>query len=96
MYKNNSHITDLTTYQTNLLINLLNLFLSQFTVIVATVLFLRSKNQDELDKKTNNHLPLPLDYASNEGMLSYFNSTFCLYLNKNYINEFEEAQQNIN
>ncbi|XP_055922220.1 ephrin type-B receptor 1-B isoform X2 [Eupeodes corollae] len=35
-------------------------------VIVATVLFLRSKNQDELDKKTNNHLPLPLDYASNE------------------------------
>lgn len=35
-------------------------------VIVATVLFLRSKNQDELDKKTSNHLPLPLDYASNE------------------------------
>lgn len=36
-------------------------------VIVATVLFLRSKNQDDLDKKTNNHLPLPMDYASNEG-----------------------------
>lgn len=35
-------------------------------VIVATVLFLRSKNQDDLDKKTNHHLPLPLDYASNE------------------------------
>ncbi|XP_054091590.1 ephrin type-B receptor 1-B isoform X2 [Zeugodacus cucurbitae] len=35
-------------------------------VIVATVLFLRSKNQDDLDKKSSNHLPLPLDYASNE------------------------------
>lgn len=39
-----------------------------YLVIVATVLFFRSKNQDDLDKKTNNHLPLPLDYASNEGM----------------------------
>lgn len=37
-------------------------------VIVATVLFLRSKNHDDLDKKSSNHLPLPLDYASNEGM----------------------------
>lgn len=36
-------------------------------VIVATVLFLRSKNQDDLEKKSSNHLPLPLDYASNEG-----------------------------
>ncbi|XP_055377666.1 ephrin type-B receptor 1-B [Condylostylus longicornis] len=35
-------------------------------VIIATVLFLRSKSQDELDKKTNNHIPLPLDYVSNE------------------------------
>ncbi|XP_050079643.1 ephrin type-B receptor 1 isoform X1 [Anopheles maculipalpis] len=35
-------------------------------VIVVTVVFLRSKNHDEIDKKTNNHLPLPLDYASNE------------------------------
>lgn len=35
--------------------------------IVATVLVLRTKNQDDLDKKTSNHLPLPLDYASNEG-----------------------------
>ncbi|XP_067614765.1 ephrin type-B receptor 1-B [Eurosta solidaginis] len=35
-------------------------------VIVATVLFLRSKNQDDLEKKSSNHLPLPLDYASNE------------------------------
>lgn len=43
-----------------------NLF-NVFTVIVASVWFLRSKTQDELDKKTNNHLPLPLDYASNEG-----------------------------
>ncbi|XP_062700156.1 ephrin type-A receptor 3 isoform X4 [Aedes albopictus] len=36
-------------------------------VIVVTVLFLRSKSHDDIDKKTNNHLPLPLDYASNEG-----------------------------
>lgn len=36
--------------------------------IVATVLVLRTKNQDDLDKKTSNHLPLPLDYASNEGL----------------------------
>ncbi|XP_012160825.1 ephrin type-B receptor 1-B isoform X2 [Ceratitis capitata] len=35
-------------------------------VIVATVLFLRSKHQDDMDKKSSNHLPLPLDYASNE------------------------------
>lgn len=35
--------------------------------IVATVLVLRTKSQDDLDKKTSNHLPLPLDYASNEG-----------------------------
>lgn len=40
--------------------------------IVATVLVLRTKNQDDLDKKTSNHLPLPLDYASNEGLLSVF------------------------
>jgi preprotein translocase subunit SecY len=40
--------------------------------IVATVLVLRTKNQDDLDKKTSNHLPLPLDYASNEGLFSPF------------------------
>ncbi|XP_017033637.1 ephrin type-B receptor 1-B isoform X4 [Drosophila kikkawai] len=34
--------------------------------IVATVYFMRSKHQDELDKKSTNHLPLPMDYASNE------------------------------
>lgn len=39
--------------------------------IVATVLVLRTKNQDDLDKKTSNHLPLPLDYASNEGLLLF-------------------------
>lgn len=38
--------------------------------IVATVLVLRTKNQDDMDKKTSNHLPLPLDYASNEGLLN--------------------------
>lgn len=36
--------------------------------IVATVLVLRTKNQDDLDKKTSNHLPIPVDYASNEGI----------------------------
>ncbi|KAH8334838.1 hypothetical protein KR067_006546, partial [Drosophila pandora] len=35
-------------------------------IIVATVYFMRSKHQDEIDKKSGNHLPLPLDYASNE------------------------------
>lgn len=45
-----------------------------FTVIVASVWFMRSKSQDELDKKTNNHLPLPMDYASNEGIVHVFNS----------------------
>jgi preprotein translocase subunit SecY len=40
--------------------------------IVATVLVLRTKNQDDLDKKTSNHLPLPLDYASNEGLFDSF------------------------
>ncbi|KAL7726690.1 hypothetical protein ACLKA6_012769 [Drosophila palustris] len=34
--------------------------------IVATVYFMRSKHQDELDKKSTNHLPLPMDYTSNE------------------------------
>lgn len=41
-------------------------------VIVATVLFLRSKHQDDMDKKSSNHLPLPLDYASNEGKYKKF------------------------
>jgi hypothetical protein len=41
-------------------------------VIVATVLVLRTKNQDDLDKKTSNHLPLPVDYASNEGIFRLF------------------------
>lgn len=41
--------------------------------IVATVLVLRTKNQDDLDKKTSNHLPLPLDYASNEGLFKVSN-----------------------
>ena len=41
--------------------------------IVATVLVLRTKNQDDLDKKTSNHLPLPLDYASNEGLFKVYN-----------------------
>lgn len=47
--------------------------------IVATVLVLRTKNQDDLDKKTSNHLPLPLDYASNEGLLSVFCAPFSIH-----------------
>jgi len=39
--------------------------------IIATVYFMRSKHQDELDKKSTNHLPLPLDYATNEGKFLY-------------------------
>lgn len=35
--------------------------------IVATVYFMRSKHHDDLDKKSSHHLPLPMDYASNEG-----------------------------
>lgn len=35
--------------------------------IVATVYFMRSKHHDDLDKKSAHHLPLPMDYASNEG-----------------------------
>lgn len=52
--------------------------------IVATVLVLRTKNQDDLDKKTSNHLPLPLDYASNEGLFSPDNeiSTHIIFISK--------------
>lgn len=55
--------------------------------IVATVLVLRTKNQDDLDKKTSNHLPLPLDYASNEGLL-----LFLLPLNLHIIHTFMKIQ----
>ncbi|XP_064537536.1 ephrin type-B receptor 1-B isoform X2 [Drosophila montana] len=43
--------------------------------IVATVYFMRSKHQDELDKKSTNHLPLPMDYASNEVTTPLFGSS---------------------
>jgi Eph receptor B1 len=40
-------------------------------MVVGIIVFVRfyncSKNQDDLDKKTNNHIQLPVDYASNEG-----------------------------
>lgn len=52
---------------------------------MASVWFLRSKSQDELDKKTNNHLPLPLDYASNEGNCFSSHSRFFLASNSNRI-----------
>lgn len=54
----------------------------RITVIVASVWFLRSKSQDELDKKTNNHLPLPLDYASNEGKFFHSIVTLSPHLQK--------------
>lgn len=44
-------------------------------VIVVTVLFLRSKSHDDIDKKNSNHLPLPLDYASNEVTTPLFGSS---------------------
>ncbi|XP_055604836.1 ephrin type-B receptor 5 isoform X4 [Uranotaenia lowii] len=48
-------------------------------VIVVTVLFLRSKSHDDIDKKTNNHLPLPLDYASNEGLVVTYSGSYGYY-----------------
>uniref|UniRef100_A0A336MPK1 CSON003848 protein n=1 Tax=Culicoides sonorensis TaxID=179676 RepID=A0A336MPK1_CULSO len=33
---------------------------------ICAFVLVRSKNQDDIDKKTNNHHQLPLDYASNE------------------------------
>ncbi|KAL5289859.1 EPHA5 family protein [Megaselia abdita] len=35
-------------------------------IIFGTVFLFRTKNQDELEKKATNHLPLSMDYASNE------------------------------
>lgn len=61
------------------------------TVIVASVWFLRSKSQDELDKKTNNHLPLPMDYASNEGMMSLFIHAI-LVLKKVLLEKYKQVQ----
>lgn len=61
------------------------------TVIVASVWFLRSKSQDELDKKTNNHLPLPMDYASNEGMMSLFIHAI-LVLKKVLLKKYKQVQ----
>ncbi|XP_059609674.1 ephrin type-B receptor 1-B isoform X4 [Phlebotomus argentipes] len=60
-------------------------------LIVATVLFLRSKNHDDLDKKTNNHLPLQLDYASNEVTTPLFGA------NRSYVDPhtYEDPNQAI-
>lgn len=51
------------------------------SVIVATVWFLRFKHQDEVDKKSSNHLELPLEYASNEGKLIVFDLYLRIVLN---------------
>lgn len=55
------------------------------SVIVATVWFLRFKHQDDVDKKSSNHLELPLEYASNEGKF------FLIYYKNNdeRINQFK-------
>lgn len=42
---------------------------------------MRSKHQDDLDKKSTNHLPLPLDYASNEGKIFFINNMLVVYSN---------------
>lgn len=49
-------------------------------VIVATVYFMRSKHHDDLDKKSSHHLPLPMDYASNEGISNYKYITITILL----------------
>jgi hypothetical protein len=50
--------------------------------VVGIIVFVRfyncSKNQDDLDKKTNNHIQLPVDYASNEGKKN-FDYNFFIY-----------------
>ncbi|XP_059609673.1 ephrin type-B receptor 1-B isoform X3 [Phlebotomus argentipes] len=66
-------------------------------LIVATVLFLRSKNHDDLDKKTNNHLPLQLDYASNEGLVVTYMTTPLFGANRSYVDPhtYEDPNQAI-
>ncbi|XP_065370675.1 ephrin type-B receptor 1-B isoform X3 [Calliphora vicina] len=66
-------------------------------VIVATVLFLRSKNQDDIDKKSSNHMPLPLDYASNEGLLVTYMTTPLFGNSRSYVDPhtYEDPNQAI-
>ncbi|XP_037955024.1 ephrin type-B receptor 1-B isoform X2 [Teleopsis dalmanni] len=66
-------------------------------VIVATVLFLRSKHQDDLDKKSSNHLPLPLDYASNEGLVVTYMTTPLFGNSRSYVDPhtYEDPNQAI-
>ncbi|XP_070493970.1 ephrin type-B receptor 1-B isoform X2 [Chironomus tepperi] len=65
--------------------------------IVATVLVLRTKNQDDLDKKTSNHLPLPLDYANNEGFIVTYMTTPLFGGNRSYVDPhtYEDPNQAI-
>nr|XP_029711916.1 ephrin type-A receptor 3 isoform X10 [Aedes albopictus] len=66
-------------------------------VIVVTVLFLRSKSHDDIDKKTNNHLPLPLDYASNEGLVVTYMTTPLFGTSRSYVDPhtYEDPNQAI-
>ncbi|XP_022217538.1 ephrin type-B receptor 1-B isoform X2 [Drosophila obscura] len=65
--------------------------------IVATVYFMRSKHQDELDKKSTNHLPLPMDYASNEGLIVTYMTTPLFGNSRSYVDPhtYEDPNQAI-
>ncbi|XP_017155569.1 ephrin type-B receptor 1-B isoform X3 [Drosophila miranda] len=65
--------------------------------IVATVYFMRSKHQDELDKKSTNHLPLPMDYASNEGLVVTYMTTPLFGNSRSYVDPhtYEDPNQAI-
>ncbi|XP_021694774.1 ephrin type-B receptor 5 isoform X6 [Aedes aegypti] len=66
-------------------------------VIVVTVLFLRSKSHDDIDKKNSNHLPLPLDYASNEGLVVTYMTTPLFGSSRSYVDPhtYEDPNQAI-
>ncbi|XP_032588810.2 ephrin type-B receptor 1-B isoform X3 [Drosophila mojavensis] len=65
--------------------------------IVATVYFMRSKHQDELDKKSTNHLPLPMEYASNEGLVVTYMTTPLFGNSRSYVDPhtYEDPNQAI-
>ncbi|XP_060661096.1 ephrin type-B receptor 1-B isoform X2 [Drosophila nasuta] len=66
-------------------------------IIVATVYFMRSKHQDELDKKSTNHLPLPIDYTSNEGLVVTYMTTPLFGNSRSYVDPhtYEDPNQAI-
>ncbi|ALC48140.1 Eph [Drosophila busckii] len=66
-------------------------------VIVGTVYVMRSRHQDELDKKATNHLPLPTDYASNEGLVVTYMTTPLFGNSRSYVDPhtYEDPNQAI-